>query len=194
MRFTLPVALLYLATGAYSYVASPPPTAVKASPPTIAERDLATATSVLADVRDGFNSLSKAADEFNGDAGPLTDAAEKLLSDVESGTTAINSMTPLSFFDCLSLLDPAKEVAEQGKALAEKLKSRKDDVQKYRQCSVVYGFLDRGVNDSTTLIAAIVKKVPSSLRGTVQDEGDKITQTLKDARAEFAPGSCVDAA
>ncbi|KAK3195984.1 hypothetical protein K4F52_000851 [Lecanicillium sp. MT-2017a] len=193
MHFSFPVALFYLATGAYSYVAFPPPTAVERSPPTIAERDLATATSVLADVRNGFDALSKAADEFNGDPAPLTAAASKLLEDVESGTTAINNMTPLSFFECLSLIDPAKKVGVQGQALADKLKSRKADVAKAKQCTVVHGFLDRGVSDSTALIAAIVKKVPSSLRGTVQDEGDKIVQTLKDAREEFAPGNCVDA-
>ncbi len=194
MRFSLPVALFYLATGAYSYVASPPPTAVERSPPTIAERDLATATSVLADVKNGFDALSKAADEFSGDPGPLTAAAAALLSKAESGTTAVNNMTPLNIFDCLSLLTPAKNVAAQGQALADKLKSRKDDLAKAMQCTVVYGFLDRGVTDSTALITAIVNKVPSSVKGTVQSEGDKIVQTLKDARAAFAPGSCVDAA
>lgn len=193
MKFSVPVALLYFASGAYSFVAAPPPTASVDFPPTLVDRDLATATSVLADVKNGFNALADAAKVFNGDAGPLKAAASSLLSKVDSGTTAINNMTPLSTFDCFSLISPAQDLQKQGQALADQLKAKKDAIQQYKQCATTYAFLDQGVTESAALITAVVSKVPSSFQGTVQSEGDKVTQELKDTRDVFAPGNCSDA-
>ncbi|EFY91614.1 hypothetical protein J3459_017679 [Metarhizium acridum] len=192
MKLSVTVALLCLASRAYSLVAAPPPTRVDSSVPTLVDRDLATATSVLADVKNGFVALAAAAKDFNGDPGPLKTAASGLLAKVESGTTAVKNMTPLSFFECLSLLAPAQDLQKQGKALSDQLKAKKDLIQQYKQCATTYGFLDTGVTDSVALITAVVSKVPSIFKDTVQNEGNKITQQLKDLRDAFAPGNCSD--
>lgn len=192
MKFSFTVALLCLASGVYSLVAAPPPTRVDRSGPTLVDRDLATATSVLADVKNGFGSLGTAAKDFNGDPGPLKTAASSLLAKVDSGTTAIKNMTPLSFFECLSLLTPAQDLQKQGKALSDQLKAKKGLIQQYSQCATTYGFLDQGVTKSAVLITAVVSKVDSSFKDTVQKEGNKITQQLKDLRDDFGPGNCLD--
>lgn len=193
MKFSIPVALFYLASGAHSLVAAPPPTLIERFPPTLVERDLATATSVLADVRNGFDALSAAAKEFNGNPEPMKAAAAVVLSKVATGTTALNKMTPLSFFDCLSLIAPAQELQKQGTALANQLKAKKDTIQQFKQCGTTFGFLNEGVTGSQGLITGVVAKVPSTFKGTVQTEGDKVTQQLKDIRDVFSPANCSDA-
>lgn len=193
MKFTVPFALAYLATGAYSYVAAPP-TRIALDTPTLVQRDLKTAKSVLADVKNGFDSLDKAAKEFKGDPEPLKAAAGGLLNKVETGTVAINKMTPLSTFDCLSLIDPAKALKKQGEALAATLRSRKPEIEKYKQCTVTHDFLVKGADGSEKLITAVVNKVPDGVKKTVQDEAAGITKTLQELRDDFAPGKCNNAA
>lgn len=191
MKFSIPLALCYLTTGVYSYVAAEPPTRVLARDvPSIVERDLATATSVLADVKNGFNKVSDATNGFSGDIAPFKSAAEGLLSTVSSGTTAVNNMTPLSTTDCFSLIGPAGDLKKQGQALADTLKGKKADLQKAGDCATVYDVLDRGYQASAGLITAIVNKVPSGFKSTVQSQGDEVTNTLKDTRDQFAPANC----
>ncbi|KAK2592404.1 hypothetical protein QQS21_009887 [Conoideocrella luteorostrata] len=99
-------------------------------------------------------------------------------------------MTRLSPADRISLLSPAKELQEQGKALAGQWKAKKDDIQMCRQCGTTYEFSSQCVTWSTALITAIVGKVPDSFKGILQTEGGKITQELKNTRDVFAPGNC----
>ncbi|OAA37676.1 cell wall protein [Metarhizium rileyi] len=193
MQFSLSVALLlYLASGAYSLVATPPSTRIDGSFSALVDRDIDTATSVLADVKTGFDALAVAVKDFQGDVAPLKAAASSLLGKVESGTTTVKDMTPLSVFDCLSLIGPAKDLQKQARLLADQFKAKKNDIQKYKQCAVTYGFIDQGVADSAVLIAVIVSKVPDAFQGTVQSQGDKVTQELKNIRDVFASGSCSD--
>lgn len=193
MKFLTALATILVAPGALSLAVSIPPPRSLRSSSRIAQRDISTATSVLASVKSGLGSLSDAAREFNGDAEPFKKAASGLLSTVESGTAVITKMTSLSTFDCLSLLSPAKELQKQGRALGDQLKAKKDVIQRYKQCGTTYGFLSRGVDDSAALITALVSKVPASFGGIVKGEGDKITQELKNAQDVFAPGNCLDA-
>jgi ABC-type transporter Mla subunit MlaD len=93
----------------------------------------------------------------------------------------------------VSLTKPAQQLADQGQALADQLKAKKDVIQQYKQCKTTYDLLDRGYIASQGLITAVVNKVPSGLKKTVQDEGDKFTQTLKDTRDFFAASNCSDA-
>lgn len=187
MKFLATVALI---AGASAFVASP----VERSPPTLVERDLPTVTSVLAGVQQGFNDLQKAAEEFNGDAEPLKNTANSVIATVEAGTKSFNEMTPLTVSECLKLVGPSNDLAKQGDALAQELKSRIADVEKAKECDTVRGFLDKGVTDASALIAALKAKVPSSVQGIVQQQGDKITNTLKDAQTAFAGDKCTNAA
>ncbi|CEJ92076.1 hypothetical protein VHEMI07753 [[Torrubiella] hemipterigena] len=159
----------------------------------LAVRDLATAKAVLNDVKTGLNNLQTAASAFKGDPTDLKKAASSLISTVEADTTKINNMTPLSTFDCLGLIQPAKDVGAQGKALAQQLRDRKADIEKAKQCATTHDFLATGATDSQALVDAVVKKVPSSLQDEVKKEAGDVVQTLKDLRDEFGPDKCHDA-
>ncbi|KAJ6784768.1 hypothetical protein PWT90_05728 [Aphanocladium album] len=182
-------ATLALVAGANALVASP----VERSPPTLVERDLATATSVLADVKNGFNALQAAAAAFNGDPTELKNTATEVIGKVESGTTAISNMTPLTVSECLSLVKPADDLAAQGDALAKELESRIADVQTAKQCGTVRDFLNKGVTDAQALVAALKTKVPSAVQGILDSKGKKIVKTLQDAQAAFTEDKCKDA-
>ena len=188
MKFSIVTAALF--AGANAFVATP----VERSPPTLVERDLATVTSVLADVKTGFNNLQQAAANFNGDPAPLKNEAASVISKVEAGTTAITNMTPLTVNECLSLVGPSNDLAKQGDALAQELESRLADVEKAKQCGTVRDFLDKGVTDATALIAALKAKSPTAVQSVVQTQGNKITKSLQDAQAAFTTDKCVDAA
>lgn len=186
MKFIIASFALFVCANAL--VASP----VERSPPTLVERDLATATSVLADVKAGFDSLQKAAAAFNGDPTELKNTASTLLAKISSDTTAISNMTPLTVSECLSLLGPTDALQKQGDALAKELESRIADVEKYKQCGTVRDFLAKGVDASKAMITALGNKVPSAVHGIVQDRGNKVTKTLQDAQAAFAEDKCKD--
>ncbi|KAM3502685.1 hypothetical protein MY10362_004689 [Beauveria mimosiformis] len=188
MKFSLATVALF--AGAQAFVATP----VERSPPTLVERDLATVTSVLADVKEGFSNLQQAAADFNGDPEPLKNEAASVISKVEAGTTAIQNMTPLTVNECLSLVGPSNELAKQGEALSQELQNRKGDVQAAKECGTVQDFLGQGVSYAEAMIAALKAKSPTAVQGVVQTQGDKITKPLKEAQSAFAGGQCVDAA
>ncbi|TQV98952.1 hypothetical protein V2A60_007354 [Cordyceps javanica] len=188
MKFSIVATTLF--AGANAFVATP----VERSPPSLVERDLPTVTSVLADVKAGFANLQAAAAAFNGDPGPLKAEAASVISKVESGTTAISNMTPLTVNECLSLVSPSNDLAKQGEALSKELQSRLADVQTAKECDTVRNFLGTGVTDAEALIAALKAKSPTAVQGVVQTQGNKITKPLKDAQAAFAGDKCVNAA
>ncbi|OAR03090.1 hypothetical protein LLEC1_07469 [Akanthomyces lecanii] len=188
MKFSIVTAALF--AGANAFVATP----VERSPPTLVERELATVTSVLADVTTGFNNLQQAAADFNGDAAPLKNEAASVISKVEAGTTAISNMKPLTVGECLALVGPSNDLAKQGDDLAKELESRIADVEKAKECDTVRGFLDKGVTDATALVAALKAKSPTAVQGIVQAQGNKIIDSLKKAQAAFTTDKCVDAA
>ncbi len=188
MKFSL--VSVALVAGANAFVATP----VERSPPTLVERDLATVTSVLADVKTGFSNLQAAAAAFNGDPTQLKAEAASVISKVESGTTAIQNMTPITVGEALGLVGPSNDLAKQGEALATELKTRLPDVQTAKECGTVRSFLDKGVTDADALIAALKAKSPTAVQSVVQTQGNKITKPLKDAQAAFTADKCVDAA
>ncbi|OAA75711.1 Cell wall galactomannoprotein [Akanthomyces lecanii RCEF 1005] len=188
MKFSIVTAALF--AGANAFVATP----VERSPPTLVERDLATVTSVLADVKTGFSNLQQAAADFNGDPAPLKSEAASVISKVEAGTTAISNMTPLTVNECLSLVGPSNDLAKQGDALAQELESRIADVEKAKECGTVRDFLNKGVTDATALVAALKAKSPSAVQSIVQSQGNKIIKSLQNAQAAFTTDKCVDAA
>ncbi|KAM3430037.1 hypothetical protein NHJ13734_007920 [Beauveria thailandica] len=188
MKFSLATVALF--AGAQAFVATP----VERSPPTLVERDLATVTSVLADVKTGFNNLQAAAAAFNGDPEPLKKEAASVISKVESGTVAIQNMTPLTVNECLSLVGPSNDLAKQGEALSTELQNRLGDVETAKECNTVRDFLNKGVTDAGALVAGLKAKSPTAVQGVVQTQGDKIVKPLKEAQAAFADGKCTDAA
>lgn len=185
----LSLATVALFAGAQAFVATP----VERSPPTLVERDLATVTSVLADVKTGFGNLQQAAANFNGDPEPLKNEPAAVISKVEAGTTAITNMTPLTVNECLSLVGPSNDLAKQGEALSQELQGRKSDVETAKECDTVRNFLNTGVTDAEALIAALKAKSPTAVQGVVQTQGNKITKPLKEAQAAFAGDKCVNA-
>ncbi|KAM3510686.1 hypothetical protein MY11210_005667 [Beauveria gryllotalpidicola] len=186
MKFSLATVALF--AGAQAFVATP----VERSPPTLVERDLATVTSVLADVKTGFNNLQQAAAAFNGDPQPLKDEAASVISKVESGTAAVQAMTPLTVSECLSLVGPSNDLAKQGDALSQELQSRMGDVETAKECGTVQSFLDKGVTDASAFVDALKIKSPTAVQSIVQAQGDKIKKPLQEAQAAFA--GCSNAA
>ncbi|OAQ69640.1 cell wall protein [Pochonia chlamydosporia 170] len=193
MKFCLAASLLYLAGGVYGAVATPPPTRLGGFTPIPLEHDLPTAISVLTAVNTSFNVVEAAVREYHGDIAPLRAAASDFLSTIQSGTTTVNGMTPLTAAECLSLISPARDLQDRSRALAIQLKEKKTIIQRHKHCATIHDFLDKGTPLSVGLITAVVSKVPKNFRGIVQREGDKITKEIEDSRETFAPVNCSDA-
>lgn len=184
MKFT--IAFTALVAGASAFVATP----VKRSGATLTDRDVDTVTSVLAEVKDGFNSLQQAANDFAGDATQLKQTAASVIDKVESGTTAIKNGTPLSLGEARSLVGPSNELAKQADSLATELENRLADVQSAKECGTVRSFLDTGLADAKELIAAIRSKVPAVAQGIINQQGNKILKPLQRAQAAFTADKC----
>lgn len=164
-------------------------------PPTLVRRDLATVTQVVEAVGQSLSALDQAVTSFSGDVAPLNSAAQALETVVTEGATTIqNTPEPLSQTDALALQAPIGALQTQGEQLVANLDAQKDAIQQAGLCGVVREQGAALTTNSQALIDAIVAKVPTELQSIATQLADGFVQVLQQNEANFAEGSCVDAA
>ncbi|POR32974.1 Hydrophobic surface binding protein A [Tolypocladium paradoxum] len=180
MKFSSQLALVCLATGAYSR--------------TVIERDLKVVTGVLSQVQTGIDNLDTVVKAFNDNPAPLTSASSKLVSTIKSGTTTIKGSSNLGLFEALALLQPVQDLQAHSKTLSDDLKAKRPAIQTAKQCDVTRQHISDIITASQALIDAVVSKVPKLAQGIAADQAAGISKVLNKAAADFAPGSCTNAA
>jgi hypothetical protein len=190
MKFSTQITLFALALGASARLQ--PPSNVVRSPPSLVERDLATVTSVIADVDTGIKALDKEVNAFSGDNSALDKAAENLISIIKAGTSKISSGSDLSLSDALALQSVVTGLQGDADTLVSDLSSKKSAFEEAALCSTLRQQTTDISTASKALIAAVVSKVPEAAQEIAKELASGVTKSLDKSQAEFAEGSCVD--
>jgi len=190
MKFSTQITFFALALGASARLQ--PPSNVVRSPPSLVERDLATVTSVIADVDTGIKALDKEVNAFSGDNSALDKAAENLISIIKAGTSKISSGSDLSLSDALALQSVVTGLQGDADTLVSDLSSKKSAFEEAALCSTLRQQTTDISTASKALIAAVVSKVPEAAQEIAKELASGVTKSLDKSQAEFAEGSCVD--
>ncbi|OAQ61277.1 hydrophobic surface binding protein A domain-containing protein [Pochonia chlamydosporia 170] len=175
MKFTGPVVLLTVVTGAYSFVI---------------ERDLKTITGVLAGVQTNVDGLDGAIKAWTTDPSKVLDASNKLIATIKQGTGTVKSSPNLALNDAVQLIKPVQELKNHAQTLVNDLKGKKAQVQKQGLCDVVRGEIGDINTDSKGLIDATISKVPESAQNIAKQQAQGIIDVLNDAQDAFSQKNC----
>lgn len=179
MKFSAPVAVAYLAAGAYAGVV---------------ERDATVVSGVLGKVQSGIDSLDSAVKGFSGDVKPVTSAAEALTATIKSGKTTVDGSSDLTIEDSAALITLVNGLQSHGQTLTDDLTSKRDDIEKGGYCDITRSHLNDINNASQDLVKSVTAKVPSDLRSTAAALAGKINDVLAKAADAFSPANCKNAA
>ncbi|CEJ80623.1 hypothetical protein VHEMI00797 [[Torrubiella] hemipterigena] len=152
----------------------------------------ATAKSILQNLRQGFEALAGAANQFHGSPDGLTSAASGLLENLEADLVRMKNIPSLKATQCLPLVSPALKVEKHGNILAGVLKARRPEIELHSLCDTVEGFLSRGVDTSAEFMEVLKRKVPLLVRPVVKLSGDMTIKTLKQLRDHFSSDVCIN--
>lgn len=154
----------------------------------------ATAKSILQNLKQGFEALAGAANQFHGSPDGLTSAASGLLDNLEADLVRMQNIPSLKATQCLPLISPALAVEKHGNILAGVLKARRPEIELHSLCDTVEGFLSRGVETSAEFMTVLKGKVPLLVRPVVKLSGDMTIRTLKQLRDHFSSNVCINSA
>jgi len=171
--------------------AAPNPTAVE--PPTKVTRDLATVTSVIAQVSAAIVQLDTAVNAYTGDKTELEEEAASLVSILESGTTAIAASSALSIVDALSLSSLVDSLQDLGDQLVSDLVAKRSVVEEEDYCEEVEDQIVEIATDARALVEAIIAKAPAIAQGIAEALAEEFYATLDEGSWAFATGNCTDA-
>ncbi|KAH8880547.1 cell wall protein [Thozetella sp. PMI_491] len=174
------------------------PTKIARSGATPVERDIATISSVVADVGTKLAALDTAVKAFKAsDTAALTnlnDAAMKLSTTITSGTTAIAASSNITLNDAITLQSQVSGLQGSGTSLVSDLEGKKGDIQTAGLCDVVLQQVT-GINDNAgKLINAIVSKLPEAAQSIAASQTAPFTDSLKQTENAFAAGNCTNGA
>ncbi|KAH7175221.1 cell wall protein [Dactylonectria macrodidyma] len=191
MRFLAHIASVGVIFGFLSHTIASPDTIFQ-GPPSHVERDLATVTEVLSDVSSGIESLDSAVQSFSGDAGPVQDAAESLVSTINNGKSQVDDSDNLTLGDALGLQDPVQALTEKAQTLTNDLKAQKSAIEAAGLCSTTRSQIS-SINDASQgLIDSIISKVPEAAQSIAKELASGLTDVLNDAQDAFSESNCVD--
>jgi hypothetical protein len=193
MKSTTELLLLVISLAFSHAKATELPTKVRAEPPTLVLRDLATVTSVVAQVDAGIRNLDTAVKAFAGNPAGIADASTSLLSMIRSGTTTIQASTELSLQDALNLQSIVTGLQGNAQTLVTDLAAKKAAFQQASLCDVVRQQVNDISSGSGALISAVVSKVPQAAQAIAAQLASGFTDTLAQSQAAFAQGNCTNA-
>lgn len=161
----------------------------------ITERDLATVQQVISSVGSGISALNDAVTAFDGsDATALTDASTSLTQTITDGTATVSATDALTLQDALSLTNTVQDLTAQSQTLTDNLNGKKSAIEAAGLCATVRDQAAQLSSGSQALIDAIVSKVPTDAQTIAGQLASGLTDVLAQNSANFAEGSCVDAA
>ncbi|EQL01807.1 hypothetical protein G6O67_003490 [Ophiocordyceps sinensis] len=177
MKFSAPLALACLATGAYAG-------------PAVIQRNADTIAAVLAQVESAIGSLTTTVEKFSGDVSSVVSKAEVLVATIDSGATAVQGSSSINLQEALQLLPAVDRLRDSGSALSKELVARRAVVQATGQCDQTRTQIDHIFESSSRLIAVFVSKVPVAAQEIANKKASQVTQVLKQAKDDFAQGKC----
>ncbi|KAI1135616.1 hydrophobic surface binding protein A-domain-containing protein [Hypoxylon sp. FL0543] len=184
-------AFFTLAFSAAGVVAEP----VQAQPPTKVARDIATVTSVVAQVSAAITKLDTTVKAFDGSdlTGVETDA-KALVSALTSGaSTLANAGGSLSLTDALGLQDVVTPLGPAAEALVSDVTAKKTQFESAGLCSIVGSAIQDAGSAAKSLVDNVIAQVPQAAQAIAQQVAGNVVDTLTNLAAEFAADKCKDA-
>ncbi|OTA68006.1 hypothetical protein K449DRAFT_419685 [Hypoxylon sp. EC38] len=184
-------AFFTLALTAAGVVAEPVPV----EPPTKVARDIATITSVVAQVSAAMSKLDTTVKAFDGSdlTGVETDA-KALVSALTSGASTLASAGgSLSLTDALSLQDVVTPLGPAAEALVSDVSAKKQQLEKAGLCSIVGSAIQDAGSAAKSLVDNVVAQVPEAAQAIAQQAASNVVDTLTNLAAEFAADKCTNA-
>lgn len=162
--------------------------------PTRVQRDIATVSSVVAQVSGAITQLDTSVKAFSGDATKVTADSTNLLTVLKSGVSTIQGSTDLSLTEALGLQSSVSSLQTASDALVADLGMMKTAFEQARLCSVVSSTVTEVQSSSKGLIDAVVAKVPSAAQSIASSLTAGLQNSLSVGVGLFANGNCTDAA
>jgi hypothetical protein len=160
--------------------------------PTRVQRDIATVSSVVAQVSGAISQLDTSVKAFSGDATKITSDSAKLLTVLKSGVTTIQGSTELSLTEALGLQSSVTTLQTASDALVSDLGTKKTAFEQAKLCSVVSATVSDVSTSSKSLIDAVVAKVPAAAQSIASSLTAGLQNSLAQGVALFANGNCTD--
>ncbi|KAI0398941.1 hydrophobic surface binding protein A-domain-containing protein [Xylaria palmicola] len=176
----LPIALAFTATAEMQLYSLPTP----------AKRDLATVTSVAAQISEAITKLDDSVKAFVSDTTQLKQDAESLVSTIKAGAASVVSSGPISLDDALGLQTVAASVATAGGALLMDLEAKKDALEAAGLCGTVHSAIQGFTAEVADFIDGVVKQLPQESQDVVRQLTGSITDTLTGGASSFAASQC----
>ncbi|KAI1099559.1 hydrophobic surface binding protein A-domain-containing protein [Jackrogersella minutella] len=169
---------------------------VPAEPPTKVKRDIATVTSVVAQVSAAITKLDTSVKAFTGDdlSGVKADA-QALVSALTSGASTLASAGgTLSLSDALDLQSAVTPLGPAAQALVQDVTAQKSKFEQAAACSVIGGVVQDAGKAAKSLVDDVVAQVPTEAQDIAQQAASNIVTTLTSLTSEFTADNCTDAA
>ncbi|GAW19067.1 hypothetical protein ANO14919_085510 [Xylariales sp. No.14919] len=151
--------------------------------PTPAKRDLATVTSVVAQISGAITQLDNSVKAFDKDGAQVQSDAENLVSTIKNGTQTIASAGAISINDALGLQDVATSLATAGQTLLADLESKKAAFQASGLCESVQSTIESVGSEVQSFVDGIVKQLPEDAQAAASQFTGGISGALTSGAA-----------
>ncbi|KAI2629213.1 hydrophobic surface binding protein A-domain-containing protein [Hypomontagnella submonticulosa] len=170
-------------------MADPVPTKV------IRVRDMASVTSVVAQVSGAVTKLDTSVKAFDGsNINGVQADAQALVSALTSGAATLASSGTLSLTDALGLVDIISPLGPAAQTLVKDVSDKKPQFEKFALCSVVGKVVGDVGTAAKPLVDNIVKRIPEAAQAIAGQVAVDVVDTLTQLAGEFAADKCKDAA
>ncbi|KAF2969191.1 hypothetical protein GQX73_g4393 [Xylaria multiplex] len=169
----LPVALAFTATAEMQLYGLPTP----------AKRDLATVTSVVAEISSAISQLDNSVKAFEKDGTQVEADAENLVSTIKDGASTIISSGAISLDDALGLQDVATSLATAGQTLLADIDSKKEAFQASGLCESVQSTIKSIGSEVQSFVDSIVKQLPDDAQAVASQLTSGISTALTNGAA-----------
>ncbi|KAI0532211.1 hydrophobic surface binding protein A-domain-containing protein [Xylaria digitata] len=169
----LPIALAFTATAEMQLYGLPTPV----------KRDLATVTSVVAQISEAITKLDTSVKAFEKDGTQVQADAENLVSTIKDGASTIISSGAISLDDALGLQDVATSLATAGQTLLADIESKKEAFQASDLCESVQSTIKSVGSEVQSLVDSIVKQLPDDAQAVASQLTSGISTALTSGAA-----------
>ncbi|KAM0328825.1 hypothetical protein ACHAQA_005241 [Verticillium albo-atrum] len=190
MKITTGFSLLALAVGT-AFAETPTPASNDA--PALVARELAVVTGVINQVGTGIASLDRAVQGFTNDPTAVQQASSQLINTFRQGASSIQGTTELTLQEALQLQQLVGGLQTNGQSLVRNLQAKKPAFQQANLCDIVRSQVADVTTGASTLIDAIVSKVPQAAQQIAAQMAAGFTRTLQESAQSFSAQNCVNA-
>jgi hypothetical protein len=156
------------------------------------QRDVATVSSAINDIKGSIERLDASVRAFDGDMATIQTDADNLVSTIETCTDQIDDSEDISIGDALGLSGAVLSLTSCGQNLISDLISRREVFETSMVCNTLESTM-MAVNDATIkLTDSFTEKLPDFAESGAQDFINTLLSALADGVYEFSDVNCQD--